>query len=513
VARIRVLIAASCVAVLVVIVLLALPSRGVSPDPSSTPGPAARGVICGNAAVLTGPARPPRGAVQVRAGNDARLTLNQPRTTYWFAPGVHTLGGGVFDQIIPSDGDTYIGGPGAVISGQGVNDYAFTQQARDVKVEYLTITDFGAPGANNNQGVVNHDSGTDWTIEDDTIRGDAGAGVMLGSGDVLTRDCLTHNGQYGFSSYTPTGLAGITITDNEISYNDTYNWEKKDPGCGCSGGGKLWDTAGATITNNYVHNNENVGIWVDTDNSGIDISDNDFVDNYAEGVIYEISYNGRISGNTFIHNGVGAGPKNPSFPTPAVYISESGSDPSVGLYGLDFAVIDNVFVDNWSGVVLWEDSNRFCGPDSPENAGSLCTLVAPHIATVSTCRRPEIDFDPLFTDCRWRTLNVSVGDNKFSFSRSAVGNGCSASNGCGFNGLFSIWGSTAPYRGWVVPENISDHQNDHFYDNSYTGPWLFMAGSQGEIVGRARWTKGFVVTQGHADFLFGPQDAGSKFRS
>ena len=47
------------------------------------------------------------------------------------------------------------------------------------------------------------------------------------------------------------------------------------------------------------------------------------------GLIYEISYNAKISGNIFIRNGIGTGPKNRGFPTSAIYISESGSDSRV----------------------------------------------------------------------------------------------------------------------------------------------------------------------------------------
>jgi len=463
--------------------------------------------ICGNAIELTGPSSPPKGAVRVPAGNDSSVTLDQAHTIYWFAPGTHTLGSSNLSQIIPSNGDTYVGGPGAIISGQGVNDFAFTQQAADVTVEYL-----GPAGANNNQGVVNHDSGTGWRIAHDTIKDDAGAGVMLGTDDVLKKNCITENGQYGFNAYSPSGPKNITVSDNEISYNDTYNWEKKDPGCGCSGGGKFWDTDGAVVTGNYVHNNENVGVWADTDNSGFDISDNYFSNNYGEAVMYEISYNGLISDNTFIHNGVGEGPTNPSFPTGAVYISETGSASSVaGPYGKTFSITGNVFDNNWSGVVLWENANRFCGPESPDNAGSLCTLVAPSVAKVSTCLRPGIDINPLLTDCRWRTVNVSVTENSFSFTRSGVGNGCSRSNGCGFNALFSIYGSTAPYKAWLVPTDISDKQNNHFADNTYTGPWLFMAANQGVVVSQSQWTKGFTDTGDGSDIYFDAQDSHSKF--
>jgi hypothetical protein len=512
VARIRVLAVASCAATVFAVMLVAVPDL-VRSQPAAAGAPTTPPAeICGNSGVLRGPATAPIGAVTVPAGNNSGLTLNKPATTYWFAPGTHTLGFGQFSQIIPADKDSYIGAPGAIISGQGMNDFAFTQDATDVMIEYLTIKDFGRPGGNNNQGVVNHDSGSNWTIEHNTIEDDAGAGVMLGSNDILKNNCITENGQYGFSSYTPSGPKNITITHNEISYNDTYNWEEKDPGCGCSGGGKLWDTDGVTFTDNYLHNNENVGIWADTDNSGIDISDNFISDNYSEGVIYEISYNGLISDNTFIHNGVGSGPKIGNFPTGAIYISESGSDSRVpGPYGNVFSITGNTFTDNWSGVVLWENSNRFCGPDSPDNAGSLCTLVDPSVASTKTCRMPQIAGNPLFTDCRWRTLNVSITDNEFTFTRTGVGNGCSVLNGCGFNAIFSIYGSTAPYRGWIVPRNISDNQNNHFAYNSYTGPWLFMAVNQGIIVSPAQWTKGFVDTGDGSDIVFHPQDAGSTF--
>ncbi len=468
--------------------------------------------ICGNVRELTGPATPPSGAVSVPSGNNSSLTLDRANTTYWFAPGNHTLGNSKFNQIIPSDGDTYIGGPGAVISGQGVNDFAFAQHATDVTIEYLTIENFGSNGGNNNQGVVNHDSATGWTIEHNTIRDDAGAGVMLGTGDVLKKNCLTRNGQYGFSAYSPSGPENLTVTENEISYNDTYNWEKKSPGCGCSGGGKFWDTNGAVVTDNYVHDNENVGLWADTDNSGFDISHNYISNNYSEGVMYEISYNGLIAHNTFIHNGVGRGPTNPSFPTGAVYISESGSDKRVGgPYGSTFSITGNVFIDNWAGVVMWENANRFCGPDSPDNAGSSCTLVAPTVAKVSTCRRPGIDVAPLFNDCRWRTMNVSVTDNKFMFTRSGVGNGCASSNGCGFNALFSIYGTSPPYKGWIVPTNISDNQNNRFSGNTYSGPWLFMAANQGVVVTQSQWTKGFTDKRDGSNIHFIGQDTHSSF--
>ncbi len=161
----------------------------------------------------------------------------------------------------------------------------------------------------------------------------------------------------------------------------------------------------------------------------------------------------------------------------------------------------------------------YCGKCPSGSAGqtALTTpedsapLVGKSVASTLGCRRPRIDTNPSFTDCRWRTLNVSVTDNEFTFTPSRVGNGCSASNGCGFNAIFSIYGSTAPYNGWAVPTNISDNQNNHFADNSYDGPWLFMAATQEDVVTQANWTTGFIDTRGGADIYFDAQDVGSTF--
>jgi hypothetical protein len=64
-----------------------------------------------------------------------------------------------------------------------------------------------------------------------------------------------------------------------------------------------------------------------------------------------------------------------------------------------------------------------------------------------------------------------------------------------------------------VPTNISDHQNNHFADNTYRGPWSFMAVNQGVTVSQAKWTKGFVDSGDGSDISFDRQDVGSSFAS
>ena len=221
--------------------------------------------ICGNTSLLNGPATAPAGAIVVPAGNNSSLDLRQAGKTYWFAPGVHTLGTGKYDQIIPSDNSTYIGGPGAILDGQGKNNYAFTQHARNVTIKYLTIRNFVAPI---NEGTVNHDSGENWTMQYNTVINNGGAGIFVGAGNVASYNCLKDNSQYGFQAYgADGGESNIVLDHNEIVGNNTGDWESKIDGCGCTGGGKFWDVRNVRVTNNYVHDNKSVGLWADTNDN------------------------------------------------------------------------------------------------------------------------------------------------------------------------------------------------------------------------------------------------------
>ena len=273
-----------------------------------------KAAICGNKSLLRGPSVPPKGSVVVPAGDNSSLNP-APHTTYWFASGTHTFGSTAYGQIIANNGDVFIGGPGAVLDGRLKNQYAFTGGAADVTVEYLTIRRFGTVGSNNGQGVVNHNSGPKWLVQYNTVSDDAGAGVFLGPDSTTRYNCLSHNGEYGFSSYAAHGDRNVVLDHNEIAGNNTYDWEKHVHGCGCSGGGKFWDTNGGTVTSNWVHGNRGPGLWADTDNNDFDFEGNDIEDNTAEGIIVEISYNARIHNNRFVRNALVAGPKNPGFPT------------------------------------------------------------------------------------------------------------------------------------------------------------------------------------------------------
>ncbi len=475
-------------------------------------------VVCANASLLTGPSFAPAGAVTVPSGDNASLfaSVLPASTTYWFAPGTHTLGSGQYAQIDAANNDTFVGGPGAVLDGEDENNFAIAGPGTDVTIEYLTIQDFTAPQS---QGAVNENLSSGWVVKNSTIQDNpVGAGVMVDSNGVLNDDCLTKNGQYGFQTYSGSDsvpVTNLTITNNEISDNDTQNYDTDGTGyCGCTGGAKFWNDLGATVTGNYVHDNESVGLWMDTDNAGFNVSDNYFSHNWDVAIQYEISYNFSITDNTFVDNGWVAGPNNPG--TGAIEINNSGSDSRVaGPYGARSVISGNVLTDNWGGVDIYEDSDRFCGTQSDNTSSDYCTLVDPSVYSVASCTANDSasatpsENPDYFDNCRWKSQNISVSDNTFNFTPSNIGSECTAANGCGFVGLYSEWGTYPPYDGYVVPLNLVNNQNVVFSDNTYNGPLVFDSMYQGDTVSWAQWSGGY--TDPNSNAAIKAQDAGSTF--
>ena len=179
---------------------------------------------------------------------------------------------------------------------------------RASQVKYLEIRHFVSPL---DQGVVNHDAGTNWTMAYNYMHDNGGAAMILGDNNTAHHNCLDRNAQYGFQIFGNT----VNVSYNEISNNDSANVESSNPGCGCSGGMKAWGAQNVVLDYNWVHNNMNVGLWVDTNNVGFDISNNVITDNTAEAIIYETSYNFHITNNYIARNDWVQGRRTRGFPT------------------------------------------------------------------------------------------------------------------------------------------------------------------------------------------------------
>jgi hypothetical protein len=449
--------------------------------------------------MLNGPSSAPACAVTVPAGNNrfADSSLN-PNTTYWFAPGVHTLGTSEFSQIQPQQGDTFIGAPGAVLSGQNRNDSAFDSNASGVTIEFLTIQDFTPPGS---QGAVNHESAQGWLVTHNTLQNNSpGAAMMIGSDNTVTFNCLTKNGEYGFNAFSAgaglSALTGgpnnITLSNNEISFNNTCNFEAVSPnpvpssmrpsncsgagqgdGCGCSGAGKFWEVDNATVNSNYVHDNFDVGLWADTNNNGFTFKGNYIKNNWGPGLMYETNYNAVIADNTFIANAIGVGPTNGGFPEGAIYLSESGGDPKVpNTAGIGTLTISgNTFTNTVVMARSRGSPDRFCGSrTTPRPASTLTDLSVANIRTApvapagATQRHPTVQ--PVLEDAE------PAGHRQYVHIDPAAIPGCSgSSNSCAERSSASS-ASPSGRRTGDATDAVSP-PGTTVLGNTDNGPWSF----------------------------------------
>ncbi|HEX6462592.1 MAG TPA: right-handed parallel beta-helix repeat-containing protein [Candidatus Saccharimonadales bacterium] len=430
--------------------------------------------VCGNTTILgAGPAVKPEGAVNVPAGNNETVDFRLANTTYWFEPGVHTLAADPYGQIIPGDNATFVGAPGAILDGQHINRFAFTQQAQNVTVKYLEVRNFGTGAGNNDEGVVNHDAGANWTVEYNYVHDNDGAGVFLGTNSVVRYNCLKDNGQYGFSSYHPDGVTNVTLDHNEITGNNQDDWETLRDGCGCTGGGKFWDTRGGVVTNNWVHNNRGPGLWADHNNANFLFENNYIEENDGIGLFYEVSYNFMIKNNAFVRNALVDGKPRANagdpFPSAAIYISESGGDTRAGSQYAQSEITGNLFEDNWDGIALWENADRFCRLNEAFDTTNGCPF-----------------FDQTW-GTRYKTQNITIHANTFNVDRQAID--CT-NDRCGRNAVFSNFGThpaNSPYLGTVIQEAVTHQQNNIWHDNTYNGNWRFMPHDMDKNLNFATW--------------------------
>ncbi|MFF7788157.1 right-handed parallel beta-helix repeat-containing protein [Streptomyces sp. NPDC007991] len=476
------------------------PSAGAEPAVApSTSGAVAR--VC--AKPSAGPGKAPAGAVTVdpaKAGDLAAKTKSSPpHTTFWLRPGKHRLDPDRYAQVIPKEGNRYLGAPGAVLDGGKKNQYAFGGTARDVTIRYLTVQGFVAP---HDEGVVNHDSADGWVIEHAVIQYNSGAGLMAGARQQVRASCLRGNGQYGMNAYKGKGrISGLVVEGNEITGNNTGDWERRRRGCGCTGGVKFWAVDGADVRGNWVHDNRGAGLWADTNNNDFRIEDNVLEANDGAALIYETSYNAVIRNNTIRRNnwveGRKAADRGDTFPFATVYLSESGGEPRVRARTDRIEISRNVLEDNWSGITLWENADRFC--NSPANTSSGdCTLL---VRDTDRCARPAIATAPLYADCRWKTQRVDIHHNRFLLDTSVV----KCAEQCGRMAVLANYGTYpdwSPYQGERVAEAITRAQHNRWHDNVYVGPWTFVAHDPSQELDPAQWQAPPYQ-----------QDAGSTFRA
>ncbi|MFF0745388.1 right-handed parallel beta-helix repeat-containing protein [Streptomyces sp. NPDC004111] len=454
-----------------------------------------------------GPATAPAGAVTVDpavVGDLAAKTKSSPAgTTFWLRPGTHRLVPEQYAQVVPKKGNRYLGAPGAVLDGRKVNQYAFGGEATDVTLRYLTVRNFVAP---HDEGVVNNSSSDGWVIEHSTIRDNSGAGLMAGARQQVRANCLRDNGQYGMNAYKDGDtIRGLVVEGNEITGNNTGDWERKKPGCGCTGGMKFWAVNGADIRGNWVHDNRGTGLWADNNNNDFLFENNLFEANDGAALMYETSYNAVVRNNTMRRNNVAEARKlaerGDNFPYGTIYISEAGGEPRVPARTDKLEIYGNVLENNWNGITLWENANRFCNSPANTSAG-YCTLL---VKDLKRCAQPSIATAPLYSDCRWKTQRVDIHDNRFVLDAAAL----KCTTECARMAVLSNYGTYpdwSPYKAKRVSDALLHKQNNRWHDNLYRGPWSFVADDPDKKLDSAQWQS--TPYQQDTNSTFGPRAGG-----
>ncbi|MGZ0146822.1 right-handed parallel beta-helix repeat-containing protein [Kribbella sp. WER1] len=175
---------------------------------------------------------------------------------------------------------------------------AIAPGGNNVVVRGLTIEHFATPPQ---AGAVV--LGLGWHVYANDIRWNHAVGAMLVNADsaVLEQNRIHDNGQLGVGQYS---TLKATICANEVTGNNTdgfwiADWE--------SGGIKTTWSSGGSVVGNLIADNLGVGLWSDAYDDSRTFSNNQIVDNAADGIRYEIGRNGVIANNTVSGNGFGTG--------------------------------------------------------------------------------------------------------------------------------------------------------------------------------------------------------------
>ena len=280
------------------------------------------------------------------------------------------------------------------------------------------------------------------------------------------------------------------VEGNEIVGNNTDDWERAGEGCGCTGGVKFWAVDGADIRGNWVHDNRGPGLWADTNNNDFLIEDNVIEDNDGEALIYETSYNAVIRDNTCAGTTVSRAASSrtgatPSRPAP-IYISESGGEPRVKARTDKIEIYGNILENNWSGITLWENADRFCNSAANTSSGILHAAGEGRVAARRRPSRRDPAVQPTAGGRPSGSTSATTGSPFSTRSRDGLPGGDVRPDGPS-----SPTSAPGPggRRTWatLVQKDITEKQDNQWHDNTYAGPWAFVVHDTSRTVDAAGW--------------------------
>ncbi len=138
------------------------------------------------------------------------------------------------------------------------------------------------------------------TFENNTFVWNGQNGVWLfgGSDHILRGNIFSYNGRNGVSGGN---MDRILVEENTFSYNNVERFNTKWDAAGI----KIARTDGLIFRNNIVENNFSTGMWMDISSSNATVVNNTVRHNEELGIFFELSHKAIIAGNVAHHNNVG----------------------------------------------------------------------------------------------------------------------------------------------------------------------------------------------------------------
>jgi Right handed beta helix region len=189
---------------------------------------------------------------------------------------------------------------------------------------------------------------SDGTVANNEVRFNHVAGIAVARDGVIRDNYVHDNGLEGLASTGVQPRRNLLVEGNDTAHNGWYagydmGWE---------GGGGKWSTAVNTLTirNNYSHDNNGSGFWVDTNNIYVTFDANRIEYNAGPGIEYEASFDATIHDNLIRGNGSASG--GPWLEGAGIHIDSSAN---VKIYANDIE-------DNYDGIGAMERGGRTVGP-------------------------------------------------------------------------------------------------------------------------------------------------------
>lgn len=272
--------------------------RVVTPKPTSTPVSTPVPTVVPTSAATPAPTRRPTRAPTPTPASSTCVTSFQALVDAAPAGGILRLPNCTFHESVTIAKALTVVGP-ATVTGDGTRTSGIRITSSNVTLETLSVTSVAnalQTGAINASGVNNV------TLRNVTTSNSTGACISVtnSSGSLVTGSVMSGCTQegYHFSGVSSLTFSGNRVTGNNAARTVARGWE--------AGGGKLaHGCSNVDFSNNEVDHNGGPGIWFDIGcGPNVVISGNRVHDNWAAGILYEISSSALITGNVVWHNAI-----------------------------------------------------------------------------------------------------------------------------------------------------------------------------------------------------------------